>query len=77
MVLSTMNHRRLSPNEFEYDGDGGWRVGNDAKRDWIRIYEDYMERGYQEYNGLTPRRWIRRKVRDFAQMIFKSGVDVA
>lgn len=77
LVLSSMNHKQLSPNEFEYDGDGGWRVGDDARQDWIKIYEDYMEKSYQEYNGLTSRKWIRRKIREFALMVFRSGAEAA
>lgn len=52
-------------------------MGADLKRTWINIYEDYMNRQYQEYEGGTPREWIRKKIMEFAKIIFKGAVDVA
>ena len=77
LVLSTINHNRINPNEFENDENMGWRVGADLKRTWINIYEDYMNRQYQEYEGGNPREWIRKKIMEFAKIIFKGAVDVA
>lgn len=74
-VLSVINHHQLEVGEFDHDDIAGWRVGEDAKRKLIPLYENYMERVYQEYDGMTPREWIRKRVKDFALYVFKEKID--
>lgn len=75
-VLSIMKHHQLDIGEFENDDIMGWRVGADAKRKLIPLYENYMERVYKEYDGATPREWIRKRVKEFALYIFKEKLEV-
>lgn len=73
LVLKSINLGQFKPEEFSYDEEMGCRLTEKAKKDFITIYEKYMEKSSQAYKGLSPREWIVLQINQFAQELFRMG----
>ncbi len=73
LVLKSINLGQFKVDEFSYDEELGCRLSEKARRNFIAIYENYMEKGSQSYNGLCPRQWIDFQVQQFAKELFRMG----
>lgn len=71
-VLSTVNRGQVQPHQFIIDSDMGCLLGAEVKRIWIALFEPFMEKEYHVFADMSPRKWIRKRVQDFAEDIFKS-----
>ena len=71
-VLSTVNRGQVQPHQFIIDSDMECLLGAEVKRIWIALFEPFMEKEYHVFADMSPRKWIRKRVQDFAEDIFKS-----
>lgn len=71
-VLSIVNRGQVQPHQFIMDNDMGCLLGAEVKRIWIALFESFMEKGYYAFEDMSPRQWIRKRVQEFAEDIFKS-----
>lgn len=74
LVLKSLNREQFHPDEFTYDEEEGCRISDKARIRWIANYEEYMQKICREYNGLSPREWIRFRIRQFADELFRNAV---
>ncbi|WP_303725539.1 CRISPR-associated endonuclease Cas1 [Anaerovibrio lipolyticus] len=52
-------------DDFTYCKESGYRLTDEARVLWYQRYEEYMERIYSEYGGLSPREMIQKRVQEF------------
>lgn len=51
--------------DFTSSKESGYRLTDEARMLWYQRYEEYMERIYSEYDGLSPREMIQKRVQEF------------
>lgn len=73
LVLKSLNLKQFKPGDFSHDEEEGCRLIEGARRNLIGIYETYMEKKSQAYEGLSPREWISFQISEFAKEIFRRG----
>lgn len=74
LVLKSLNRDQFHPDEFTFDEDEGCRISDKARIRWIANYEESMQKPCREYKGLSPREWIRFRIRQFADELFRQTV---
>lgn len=73
-VLRALNRGQFRPKDFSYDDVLGCRIAEKARETWIAYYEASMQKPCQEYDGLSPREWIRSWIRQFSDELFRNAV---
>lgn len=73
-VLKLLNRGQFHPDNFSYDDVLGCRIAEKARETWIHCYEEMMQKPCREYEGLSPREWIRSWIRQFADELFRNAV---
>ena len=68
-VLNLLRLQVYKPKDFNKEDDGTCRLSDEARALWYQKYEDYMKKPYQEYDGLSPRQFIQKRVETFRQKI--------
>ena len=71
--LKSLNLKQFKPRDFSYEEEEGCRLSESARKNFIGIYETYMEQTSKAYEGLSPREWIVFQVGEFAKEIFRRG----
>ena len=66
-VLNLLRMQTYKLQDFEKNDEGECRLTDDARMLWFQRYEDYMEKPYQEYDGLSTRQLIQKRVEKFRQ----------
>ena len=66
-VLNLLRLQVYKPQDFTKDDEDVCLLSNEARSIWYKKYEDYMEKPYQEYDGLAPRQLIQKRVEKFRQ----------
>lgn len=66
-VLNLLRLQTYKLQHFEKNDEGECRLTDEARMLWYQRYEDYMEKNYQEYEGLSPRQLIQKRVEKFRQ----------
>ena len=72
-ILRLVNLGVFSPEEFELR-DGGCKMKLDSKKKWLHRYEEYLETPLQEFQGQTPKQYIRFRIEKFGMFIFDRGI---
>lgn len=67
-TFSLVNLNQLSPSDFQNE-NGISSIGPDSRSQWINCFEQFMMRPYADFNGKSPRDWIRQKIHDFAIIV--------
>lgn len=75
LVLKSLNRDQFKPEEFTISDEDGCRISEKARLRWIANYEEYMQKPCREYQGLSPREWIRFRIRQFADELFRQNGD--
>ena len=68
-VLNLLRLQVYKPQDFTIDENNICHLTDDARNVWYQKYETYMEKTYQEYDGLSPRQLIQKRVEDFRQKL--------
>lgn len=71
-VLSLLRLQTYKPQDFEKNDEGECRLTDEARMLWYQKYDDYMEKPYQEYEGLSSRQLIQKRVEKFRQELLYS-----
>ena len=66
-VLNLLRMQTYKLQDFEKNNEDECRFTDEARMLWFQRYEDYMEKLYQEYDGLSPRQLIQKRVEEFRQ----------
>ncbi|SDO93208.1 CRISPR-associated endonuclease Cas1 [Selenomonas ruminantium] len=66
-VLNLLRLQVYKPQDFAKDDEDICLLSDEARNAWYQKYEDYMEKTYQEYDGLSPRQLIQKRVEAFRQ----------
>ena len=70
-TLKLVNQHILFPIDFSYDEDLGCRLSEVARKKWIARYEHYITQERKMLNGLSWRKFIFKKIGEFAGMVWK------
>lgn len=70
LVLTLLWLQTYKPHDFDKGSEDECRLSDEARNIWYQRYEDYMEKAYQEYDGLTPRQLIQKRIEAFRQEWF-------
>ena len=70
-TLKLVNQHILLPIDFSYDEDLGCRLSEAARKKWIARYENYITQERKMLNGLSWRKFIFKKIEEFAGMVWK------
>jgi len=73
LVLKSLNLKQFRPSEFIHDEELGCRLTESARKNFIGIYETYMDKQNQAHEGLSPREWVALQIGEFAKEIFRRG----
>ena len=76
LVLKLLNLGVFKPENFVTDDKGCRFMPQELKR-FLSEYEKHMNQNFQEYQGQTPRAWIRAQVSLFATMVRRLANDEA
>lgn len=74
--LKSLNLKQFKPADFRYSEEEGCRLTENARNNFIGIYETYMDKGSQTHEGLSPREWLVMQIGEFAKEIFRRGKEV-
>lgn len=77
LILKTLNRGQMWPNDFKMNDEEGCRLTEEGRNKWINIYENEMETVYSEFNGLSPRDYLRQHIRQFAIDIYRTAATSA
>lgn len=66
-VLNLIRLQVYKPKDFFKGKEGECLLNDEARNLWYQKYEDYMEKSYQEYDGMTSRRLIQSRIENFRQ----------
>ena len=72
-ILRSVNLGIFVPEEFEIRDDG-CRMTLDCKKKWFQKYEEYLGTPMQEFQGQTPKQFIRFQIEKFGMFIFDQGI---
>ena len=77
LVLKSLNREQYHPEDFSWDEESeGCMISAKARTRWIENYEAEMSRPCQEYEGLTPREWLRSWIHQFALSVYRNAKEV-
>lgn len=74
LVLKMFNRGQFHLQDFSYDDALGCRINEKAREIWINYYEETMQKPCQEYEGLSPREWIRNWIHQFSTELFRNAI---
>ena len=66
-VLNLLRLQVYKSQDFFNDDEDICLLSDEARNVWYQKYENYMEKPYQEYSGLSPRQLIQKRVEAFRQ----------
>ncbi len=72
-VLRVVNLGIFTPDDFEKK-DGGCKMKLEAKKRWFHRYEEYLDTPMQEFQGQSPKQYIRFRIEKFGMFIFEQGI---
>lgn len=70
-IMNIINRKQISPDHIKKNKQYGYILDETIKATWIHLYENYMEKPLQSLEGLSPREYIRNKVKNFSYKISK------
>ena len=71
-ILRLVNLGIFTPSDFEMR-DGGCKMKLDALKQWFPRYEEYLDTPLQDFQGQSPKQYIRFRIEQFGMFVFERG----